>query len=413
MTPTRWRLVRDFAWVGSGTAVARAASLVALLVVVHAVSHEQFAAYAFGWALYQIVSQLLSGFDLAYVDLTARAERAHDLDAVYLRMKTLGTVVLGCGGAAVCGLIAHLDLGGHYSPAAIAGLVAGCVFGLFQTAMSRLQAHQRFRDFGRMVAIYNVVALGVTGALVGFGVTSAAVLLSAYTVSGIPWVWRLRHFAHTDRTRATRIAFAVHSRWLVLSSLVYGLALRAELFLATVFLTAEAFATYAAPARMFAIVEFTMATMGAVLLPNAARLSSSADLRGYVRRGVSVTLGFALVGGVVALERAPLADTLLGAHYHAAGLVPVFCLAAVVMSAYTSLKYLLFTARMPGHFAAVNTTMLIVKIVAGLVLIPLFGAAGAAWSVVAAYAVSTCVIAVLVRNLRPAAASRDLLVTAE
>ena len=91
----------------------------------------------------------------------------------------------------------------------------------------------------------------------------------------------------------------------------------------------------------------------------------------------------------------------------------MFCLAAVVMSAYTSLKYLLFTARMPGHFAAVNTTMLIVKIVAGLVLIPLFGAAGAAWSVVAAYAVSTCVIAVLVRNLRPAAASRDLLVTAE
>ena len=108
------------------------------------------------------------------------------------------------------------------------------------------------------------------------------------------------------------IAFAVHSRWLVLSSLVYGLALRAELFLATVFLTAEAFATYAAPARMFAIVEFTMATMGAVLLPNAARLSSSADLRGYVRRGVSVTLGFALVGGVVALERAPIANTLLG-----------------------------------------------------------------------------------------------------
>ena len=90
VTPTRWRLVRDFAWVGSGTAVSRAASLVALLVVVHAVSHEQFAAYAFGWALYQIVSQLLSGFDLAYVDLTARAERAHDLDAVYLRMKTLG-----------------------------------------------------------------------------------------------------------------------------------------------------------------------------------------------------------------------------------------------------------------------------------------------------------------------------------
>ena len=118
------------------------------------------------------------------------------------------------------------------------------------------------------------------------------------------------------------------------------------------------------------------------------------------------------MGGVVALERAPLADTLLGAHYHAAGLVPVFCLAAVVMSAYTSLKYLLLTARMPGHFAAVNTTMLIMKVVAGVILIPLFGAAGAAWSVVAAYTVSTCVIAVLVRNLRPTIVSRRPLMTA-
>ena len=206
-------------------------------------------------------------------------------------------------------------------------------------------------------------------------------------------VARSRHFAHTGRTRATRTAFVLHSRWLVASSLVYGLALRAELFLATLLLTAGAFATYAAPARLFAIVEFTMATMGAVLLPDAAGLSSSAEIKAYVRRGVSVTLGFALVGGVVALERAPLADTLLGSNYHAAGLVPVFCLAAVVMSSYTSLKYLLFTARMPGHFAAVNTTMLIMKIVAGVILIPLFGAVGAAWSVVAAYTVSTCVIA--------------------
>ena len=207
MTPPRWRLVRDFAWVGSGTAVLAPPPWSRSWSLSTRCRTEQFAAYAFGWALYQIVSQLLSGFDLAYVDLTARAERAHDLDAVYLRMKMLGTVRARLGGAAVCGLIAHLDLGGHYSPAAIAGLAAGCVFGLFQTAMSRLQAHQRFRDFGRMVAIYNVVALAVTVALVGFGVTSAAVLLSAYTVSGIPWVWRLRHFAHTDRTRATRIAF--------------------------------------------------------------------------------------------------------------------------------------------------------------------------------------------------------------
>ena len=296
--------------------------------------------------------------------------------------------------------------GGNYTPAATAGLVAGCVFGLFQTSMSRLQAHQRFRDFGRMVAIYNLVALAVTVVLLALGVTSAAVLLTAYAVSGTPWVWRLRRFAHTGRTRATRTGFVRHSRWLVASSLVYGLALRAELFLATLFLTAGAFATYAAPARMFALVEFTMATMGAVLLPNAAGLSSSAELEAYVRRGVSVTLGCALVGGVVALERAPLANTLIGSSYHAAGLVPVFCLAAVVMSSYTSLKYLLFTARMPGHFAAVNTTMLIVKIVAGVILIPLFGAVGAAWSVVAAYTVSTCVITLLVRNLRPQLTAR-------
>ncbi len=77
------------------------------------------------------------------------------------------------------------------------------------------------------------------------------------------------------------------------------------------------------------------------------------------------------------------------------------------MSAYTSLKFLLFTARKPGHFAAVNLTLLVVKVVAGLILIPSFGPSGAAWSVVAAYTASTCVIVVLVRGLRPALAGRQ------
>lgn len=402
-------MLRDFAWVGSGTAVSRAATLVALLVVVRALSREAFAAYAFGWAVYQIVSQLLSGLDLAYVDLTARNERAHDLDAVYLRIKILGTGAVAFGGFTLLAVATATGAGHLYAPAALAGLAAGCVYGLFQTNVSRLQAYQRFRQFGRTVAIYNLGALVATLALLAIGTDDAPLLLAAYAVAGLPWLLRLRSFANVRPTAPTRTRFFRHSRWLVASSLVYGLALRAELFIATVFLTAAAFATYAAPARMFALVEFTMATMGAVLLPDAARLSSEIELRAYVRRGIGVTFTFMMAAGVITVVREPLAAAVLGSRYHAAGLVPVLCLAAIVMSAYTSLKFLLFTARKPGHFAAVNLTLLVVKVVAGLILIPSFGPSGAAWSVVAAYTASTCVIVVLVRGLRPALAGRQAL----
>jgi O-antigen/teichoic acid export membrane protein len=412
MTTSPRHILRDFAWVGSGTAVSRGATLAALLLVVRTLPHETFAAYASGWAVYQIVSQLLSGLDLAYVDLTARNAGSPDLDAVYLQVKILGTSAVAVLGFAVLVPATKFGIAGPYAPAAVAGLAAGCVYGLFQTSVSRLQAHQRFRRFGRTVAVYNVGALIVTAALLAIGVDSAPLLIAAYAVAGAPWLLGLRHFANSPPSATTRARFLRHGKWLVASSLIYGLALRAELFIATVFLTAGALATYAAPARMFALVEFTMATMGAVLLPDAARLSSATELRGYVRRGVGVTVAFILASGVISGVRRPLAEAVLGSGYHAAGLVPVFCLAAVALSAYTSFKYLLFTARRPGQFAAVNLTLLVVKIVAGLTLIPWLGPVGAAWSVVAAYTTSTCVIAFLVRDLRPARHGRDVLVTA-
>ncbi len=393
------RILRDFAWVGSGTAISRGATLAALLLIVRVLPHEEFAAYAFGWAVYQIVSQLLSGLDLAYVDLTAREHGTADLDAVYLRVKVIGTSAVAVLGLATLVPAANYGVAGRYTPAALAGLAAGCVYGLFQTTVSRYQAYQRFRQFGRTVAAYNLGALIATGVLLGLGVDNAPMLLSAYAIAGAPWLLQLRRFANTPPSSATRKTFIHHSRWLVASSLIYGLALRAELFIATVFLTAGALATYAAPARMFALVEFTMATMGAVLLPDAARLSSATELRAYVRRGFGVTAVFILAGGVISVLRRPLADAALGSSYHAATLIPVFCLAAVALSAYTSFKYLLFTARRPGQFAAINLTLLVVKIVAGVALIPWLGPIGAAWTVVAAYATSTCVIALLVRGL--------------
>src|SRR5947209_8267367 len=81
------RLARDYTLTSGGLAVARLASLGTLVLLTRALTTTQFAVYSLGWATWLLTSQMLSGVDIAYVDLQARKDTQSALLGSYWVLK--------------------------------------------------------------------------------------------------------------------------------------------------------------------------------------------------------------------------------------------------------------------------------------------------------------------------------------
>lgn len=87
---TRRRLgafVRDYVLASGGVGLARLASLATLVILTRALSTDEFALYSLGWATWLLVSQMMSGLDLAYVNLQAREDQRTGLQSAYWSLK--------------------------------------------------------------------------------------------------------------------------------------------------------------------------------------------------------------------------------------------------------------------------------------------------------------------------------------
>jgi O-antigen/teichoic acid export membrane protein len=397
-------LVREFSIVGAGAALSRGVSLLTLLILTRHLGPPEFGVFSIGWAVYLLVSQLVSGIDLGYVDLEARAPVV-SLQRAYFRIKlvTAGFVgVLAIVLPVICGAI--VGWSESLTGALIVAGLAGAAWSVLQSNLSSYRAHREFGRFALWTAAFNAAVAILVVILVALDVHSPTAFLSCYLVTGLSAAALLAFLDgehSTSGTRDDQRRIIRHSRWLIVSSVLFSIGDRVELLIAAGFLTTFELGVYAAPARLFGLFSFFLSSMGTVLLPHASRLRDYGAFRSYVWRSLLLTGGVAAVAAIVAAAAQPLTALVLGPSYiSAAGIVPVFCISAVLLSAQATLMYLLFTVGRPGAFALLNFLVLASKLAAAFVLIPLAGAEGAAWSLVISYAVGAIFIALFVRASR-------------
>jgi O-antigen/teichoic acid export membrane protein len=397
-------LLREFSIVGAGAAMSRGVALLTLLILTRHLGPPEFGIFSIGWAVYLLVSQLVSGIDLGYVDLEARGP-VQSLQRAYFRIKFVAAgavALLAIALPIACGAV--IGWNGSLTQALVVAGLAGAAWSVLQSNLSSYRAHREFGRFAILTIVFNAIVALLVVILVALDVRSPTAFLACYLVTGLTAAAFLglrdrQHSASSTPDDQRRIIH--HSRWLVVSSVLFSIGERVEILVAAGFLTAFELGVYAAPARLFALFSFFLSSMETVLLPHASRLRNYQAYRSFLRRSILLTGGVAIVAAIVAVASLPLTRLLLGPSYvSAAVIVPAFCVSAVLLSAQATLKYLLFTVGRPDAFALLNALVLGSKLLAAFVLIPLAGARGAAWSLAISYGAGTIFIALFLRATR-------------
>jgi O-antigen/teichoic acid export membrane protein len=401
-------LLREFSLIGLGTALSRGLSFLTLVVLTRHLDPPEFGAFSIGWVVYQIVSQLSSGIDLGYVDLESR-RRTNPLYGAYFRIKLEVAVAMGFLAIAVplaCG--AALGWSGPFTRILIVSGLAGAVTSVFQSNLSSFQAHREFGRFSFWTVFFNAGVAVCVVILVASGVRSPTVFLACYLLLGVATATALSILVRHDGspgTRDERRLIVRHSRWLVVSSVLFSVGERIELLIAAAFLTEFELGIYSAPARMFGLLVLFLSSMGTVLMPRASRLRDYESFKAYIRWSIALTGGVGVFAVLVVLGAHPLTRLVLGESYTAAAeLVPAFCAAAVLLTGQATVRYLFFSVGRPGAFAMLNGLVLAARVAAALILIPLLGAKGAAWSLASSYAVGALFIGAFVLGWRRSSA---------
>lgn len=397
--PAGTRFVRSVLQTGSGQALSRISAVIGLVLLTRWLGPQGFAVFSVGWAAYQVAASASGGLDLGYVDLATRREDGDPGLAIAFRRAKGAAALLILLTTIVVAAVVAAQPGQTTAAALLAAGLAGATFALLQTELATAQGAMRFRRHGTLTAAYGVLALVTMLLLRALHVDSPAAYLGAYAASGaVVTVSVSRWTQWRPPSRSETEHLLRHSRWLIISGLLYAAMLRLEILVGAFLLTDQQLGIYAAPARYFAVLEFALVAVGTVLLPRASSIASARSVRRYVSSALGPVAVVTLAAATVAACAEPLTLLLLGPDYEdSVPVVRVLCLAAVLLTVNSTLKYLLFSVRRPGGLALMNSVLLAAKLAATLLLLSRFGAVGAAWSLVAGFAAATVFLLIAVR----------------
>ncbi len=267
------------------------------------------------------------------------------------------------------------------------GVISAGALGLWASTRSTQQATQNYKSYARLTVLYGLNRLCVTMILYVAGARDAIVFLGGlYLISPLlTSLWFYFSFNRRyglwpiaiNRDLARRL-FA-YGRWVVVSYILSPLCYTLPLFLLLPVRGAEVAGVYGVGLMFCAIVGPVSDALGAFVVPKVAAYTSSSDVRAYIVR----TLGFRwhLLGVVVfAILSCSLVFQILFAEKYPNGLVTMqVLLGANCLASYGGMLNCVTHYIGIPHFNALANLLKIILCGAGaLVLIPDFGAPGAA-----------------------------------
>ena len=247
---------------------------------------------------------------------------------------------------------------------------------------------REYLGFGAATAVLMLVAIGV---FVTAGVTSSAVWMVGYVVSGlVPTVVLLVRWARTaDADRPDEAELRSRSRReglaLLPATVAHSGTLRVDRLLLAGLASTTALGIYATVATMTELIAWPLLAYADSRL---GRWREAFDAGTFdLRRVLLATAGYSVVAAVVVAVGMHLALVpLLGEEYAPAQeLIGPLVLAAVVFGVSQILVTALTATRRAGRASVVEVAGVVVSVVAYVVLIQASGALGAAWGSVVGY----------------------------
>lgn len=381
---TRRRLVRNVLSLTSARMAARVANMVVALVVARSLGKQGYGVYSAAFA-FTAIAAVLTDVGTGQVLLRAGARR-HPQLAVYLGnsllVKAILVVVVYVGMLGVSWLLGHPpDL-----------FVAVCVLGL--SAMSTSGQQLLFslllaREDMHLVAVAQTATslLALSGTV---GVAAAGGDLLGYAwvqvvAAVVPFPWVLLRVIRETPPRSDFSQVTSLLREGVsfgLGGIFYLINLRVDIVVMTSILAASVVGVYAAAYRIVSTIYFLPAVVSAAVIPRLFREGAEAVDR-HRRTAASVLRYQSLFGGLAAaalyLASGPVIRLLYGAAYDdAASLLRLLCWLLVLQTMSYPLGDVLTTVDRNGQRVAVTGAAAALNLTTNLLVIPVFGAKGAA-----------------------------------
>ncbi len=281
-------------------------------------------------------------------------------------------------------------------------------FGLLMFGFTRgvLQARQWFGRYSLQGLMPNFFRLVVFAFLLFLGLMSLRNVLLAYVLSPIAcfivsWFIIPRDFLKARGESREAFWEIFHfSKWVTLSNVATMIILRLDVFMLTSMKTSEEVAFYMGASQLAYIFPIISGSITQALLPKATSLSTSRELRDYVRGGMKVTPWVLLIFVPMIFAAGPIVEGLYGNQYeHSIPVFRILIVAYMIGVMVNPMSLLLYTLNRAELLAILNSLQLLVNFTMNLWLIPAYGAMGAAISSLMIRIVGALFIVYFIRRL--------------
>jgi O-antigen/teichoic acid export membrane protein len=395
--------VRSVGTVASGDGVSKLLAFAGTALMVALATPEQMGAITIFITLQTILLQFTDlGLGVALVKHTAGPDAPAGFERTVLTARAL---LVGAVGLPV--LLAGPWLATHLlerpifaEPSRYAALavVGG---GLMAFATSYLQARRRFRALSLvrigegasrlLLLLALVVTLGFSVPGVLWIQVLAPLLVGLVGLSLVPRGTLARGGSRTE----LRELFGL-SRWILVATLAHMFAFQLDTLLLGALATPAEVGSYGAALRLSSPLVMLAGVLGTVFLPEAMRHRGAAEARRFFLRTLRLTVPLGALGLAAALLCAPLLPRLFPQY---AGLLPVFALLATGLAAYAMVaagQAVAFALERTGLVACVAVGQFLFNLAGNLLLVPRYGALGAAVTTGVAWVISALAYAALV-----------------
>lgn len=364
------------------------------LIAANGLSPEGFGLMAVSLATLNVLQEICgNGVDLAMVKIAAPHVGKDDgqLARFYRAGLQIKLLINGAVAMAVWLLAEPIALW-IFKDARLAGFMEWVSLGLISAAMfnymlAKFQTEERFSLYSTLRVLNNVAKIAMLGLLWWLNEFEPESVFATWMVA---FLVSFGMALLTGReSRAARPLTAVDkthwgdilrfARWTVASSFLYSLYSRTDILILGRYVEDAAVGLYAVSWNITFVIDLVTYSVIIALLPRAAKMSTRAEFTAYLKSTFLVCLVLAI--GITPLF--PMSDWLFTTFFPDYGLdaSPLFriLLSGAIITLLFHPLYLILYARDKAHrLTLVNLLLAIFALIAGLMIIPEYGATGAA-----------------------------------
>ena len=407
-----------------GEAVAKVASVLLYVVLARELGEAVFGDFIFGLSIAGVVLTMAAfgTDDLIAREVSKDPDRVHRLYGDTLALK----VLLGAAGMLV---IAAILVAGSYSTETTVAVMllslAVWIEVLTKTVQAVMQGHEQMQYIAASLIVQRGITalVGIVVLLAGGDLIDVSIVIVGGAVVGLAaavfWLYRYVHRPRHDVDRSRWMSLVRAGIPLGLAGIVYAVMLKLDATLLSFLKGGDntEVGQYGAAFRLIEATMFISWAFGGAVLPWFSRHAPGGWIslgRGYalgLKAMVAMLMPIAVVFGILAV---PVIDLLYGAEFDGAVLpLQLLAVMTVLYGFNTYISVLMIARDQPGAFTRPAAIVLAQNVVFNFILIPPYGATGAAINAV----LSGILLAVLttraaVRLVGPVSIARALLSSA-